>query len=131
MTFQLHTDKNPFQFHIIYVGMNPLKKDASTRTKEDIDTIRHLYVDLDYGGPAALEAIHQSDLVPQPNYVLDTSPGKHQVVGRAMYLCFTSFLHFPSCEFQWEFISLDRRISLAHGFTCSPAITRFPLLIKG
>ena len=30
----------------IYVGMNPLKHDASTRTKDDIESIRHLYVDL-------------------------------------------------------------------------------------
>ncbi len=64
----------------IYVGMNPLKQDASTRTKDDIETIRHLYLDLDYGGSSALEAIENSDLVPQPNYVLNTSPGKYQVV---------------------------------------------------
>src|SRR6202790_4778256 len=30
----------------IYVGMNPLKRDAWTRTKEDILAIRHLYIDL-------------------------------------------------------------------------------------
>ena len=64
----------------IYVGMNPLKQDASTRTKDDIETIRHLYLDLDHGGSAALEAIKNSDLVPQPNYVLNTSPEKFQVV---------------------------------------------------
>ena len=64
----------------IYVGMNPLKQDASTRTKDDIETIRHLYLDLDHGGSAALEAIENSDLVPQPNYVLNTSPDKFQVV---------------------------------------------------
>src|SRR5579864_1434026 len=64
----------------IYVGMNPLKRDASTRTKEDIETIRHLYVDLDHGGSAALQEIKNSDLVPQPNYVLNTSPEKFQVV---------------------------------------------------
>jgi hypothetical protein len=67
----------------IYVGMNPLKQDASTRTKDDIATIRHLYLDLDHGGQAALEAIKNSDLVPQPNYVLNTSPEKFQVVWKA------------------------------------------------
>ena len=60
--------------------MNPLKQDASTRTKDDIETIRHLYIDLDHGGSTALEAIKNSDLVPQPNYVLNTSPDKFQVV---------------------------------------------------
>ena len=64
----------------IYVGMNPLKQDASTRTKDDIETIRHLYIDLDHGGSTALDAIKNSDLVPQPNYVLNTSPDKFQVV---------------------------------------------------
>src|ERR1700726_2557356 len=63
--------------------MNPLKQDASTRTKDDIETIRHLYVDLDHEGSAALEGIKNSDLVPQPNYVLNTSPGKFQVVWKA------------------------------------------------
>src|ERR1700733_14927550 len=67
----------------IYVGMNPLKQDASTRTKEDIETIRHLYVDLDHDGSAALEEIRKSDMVPQPNYVLNTSPEKFQVVWKA------------------------------------------------
>jgi hypothetical protein len=66
----------------IYLGMNPLKQDASTRTKDDIETIRHLYIDLDHSGPAALEAIKNSDLVPRPNYVLNTSPDKFQVVWR-------------------------------------------------
>ena len=64
----------------IYVGMNPLRQDASTRTKDDIETIRHLYIDLDHGGSTALDAIKNSDLVPQPNYVLNTSPDKFQVV---------------------------------------------------
>ena len=42
MTFQLQIDNNPFQFHIIYIGMNALKHDAATRAKEDIGSIRHL-----------------------------------------------------------------------------------------
>jgi len=67
----------------IYVGMNPLKQDASIRTKDDIETIRHLYLDLDHGGSVGLEAIKHSDLVPQPNYVLNTSPDKFQVVWKA------------------------------------------------
>ena len=60
--------------------MNPLKQDASTRTKDDIEAIRHVYLDLDHGGEAALEAVETSSLVPKPNYVLETSPEKYQVV---------------------------------------------------
>jgi hypothetical protein len=60
--------------------MNTLKRDALSRTKEDIDKIRHVYLDIDRGGPEALEAIRNSSGVPMPNYVLETSPGKFQVV---------------------------------------------------
>src|SRR5258706_950789 len=64
----------------IYIGQNPLRKDASTRTKEDIESIRHVYLDLDHGGPESLESIENSSAVPKPNYVLTSSPGKFQVV---------------------------------------------------
>jgi len=64
----------------IYIGMNPLRQDASTRTKEDIDSIRHVYLDLDHGGPEALEFVESSSAVPKPNYILTSSPGKFQVV---------------------------------------------------
>ena len=73
------TDRNQAGFDI-YVGMNTLKDGAYSRTKCDIHEIRHVYLDLDYRGPEALKAIHNSDEVPKPNFVLDTSPGKHQVV---------------------------------------------------
>jgi hypothetical protein len=64
----------------IYMGQNPLRQDASTRTKEDIESIRHVYLDLDRGGSEALESIENSNVVPKPNYVLTSSPGKFQVV---------------------------------------------------
>jgi hypothetical protein len=64
----------------IYVGMNVLQRHASTRTKDDIEKISHVYLDLDHGGATSLEALENSDLVPRPNYVLNTSPEKFQVV---------------------------------------------------
>jgi len=63
----------------IYMGMNPLRHDASTRTKEDIESIRHVYLDLDHGGPEALKSVENSSVVPKPNYVLTSSPGKFQI----------------------------------------------------
>ena len=86
----------------IYIGMNPLKKDASTRTKEDIASIRHVYLDLDHGGPEALETIENSSVVPKPNYVLNSSPEKHQVVWKVegMHLEEAeALLHAMACEF--------------------------------
>jgi hypothetical protein len=64
----------------IYVGMNSLKPDAATRTKDEIEEIRHVYIDLDCGGAKALDAIHKSSLVPKPNVVLTSSPDKFQIL---------------------------------------------------
>lgn len=64
----------------VFVGMNPIKDGAFSRTKDSIRRIRHLYLDLDRNGDASLEAIRNSTEVPAPNFVLDTSPGKHHVV---------------------------------------------------
>ena len=64
----------------IYLGMNALQHHASTRTKDDIEKISHVYLDLDHGGIASLEALENSDLAPRPNYVLNTSPEKFQIV---------------------------------------------------
>jgi hypothetical protein len=64
----------------VFVGMNPIKDGAYSRTKANIKDIRHVYLDLDRKGDEALEAIRHSVEVPAPNFVLDTSPGKHQVV---------------------------------------------------
>src|SRR5712691_7936882 len=64
----------------VFMGMNPIKEGAFSRTKGNIKDIRHVYLDLDRKGDQALEAIRNSPEVPPPNFVLDTSPGKHQVV---------------------------------------------------
>jgi len=74
--------KNEKESFDIYIGMNTLKHEARTRTKEDIESIRHLYMDIDHDGPAALARIQQSNLVPPQNYTINTSPNKFQVVWR-------------------------------------------------
>ena len=66
----------------IYVGMNPLKPEARARTKEDILSIRHLYLDLDHDAARSLAAVEQSSLIAQPNAVIVTSPHKFQLVWR-------------------------------------------------
>jgi hypothetical protein len=66
----------------VFIGMNPIKDGAYSRTKDNIKDIRHLYLDLDRKGDKALDVIRNSPQVPAPNFVLDTSPGKHQVVWR-------------------------------------------------
>jgi len=66
----------------IFIGMNPIKDGAYSRTKSNIREIRHLYLDLDTNGHEAVESIRNSPEVPAPNFILDTSPDKHQVVWR-------------------------------------------------
>ena len=66
----------------IYLSLNTLKPHAHGRTKADIQKIRHLYLDLDQRARHKLAAIYQSAAIPLPNYVLETSPNKYQVIWR-------------------------------------------------
>ncbi|MGH8128126.1 MAG: DNA-primase RepB domain-containing protein [Gammaproteobacteria bacterium] len=64
----------------IYISMNTLKPEAKGRTKADVAEIRHLYLDLDDDGDVRFQRIFESPVLPKPNYVMDTSPGKHQII---------------------------------------------------
>jgi hypothetical protein len=66
----------------IFLGMNPLRANSFARTKESVREIRHVYLDLDEEAAASLRAIRTDGGTPVPNFVLDTSPDKHQIVWR-------------------------------------------------
>lgn len=66
----------------IYISQNALNENADGRTKADVKTIRHVYLDLDRDGNQALAKIEASSNVPKPNFVINTSPGKYQVIWR-------------------------------------------------
>jgi len=66
----------------IFLGMNPIKDHCCNRTKENIREIRHVYLDLDEDAPASLLAIRTTGDIPTPNFVLDTSAAKSQVIWR-------------------------------------------------
>jgi hypothetical protein len=66
----------------IYVAGNPLRPGSRKRTKENIASVRHLYIDIDTDGDARLATLRASDFVPSPNSILSTSPGKYQVLWR-------------------------------------------------
>jgi hypothetical protein len=72
-----HANANRYE---VYVGMNTLKPDAHTRTKEDIAAIRHIYLDFDHNGTNAVQSMIKRDDLPEPNYLVNSSPGKWQVV---------------------------------------------------
>ena len=64
----------------VYVSMNALKEGSRSRTKDDVAEIRHVYLDFDDNGTAAVQALLQRQDVPQPNYLVNSSPDKWQVV---------------------------------------------------
>src|SRR6267143_755180 len=68
------------QKHDLYLSMNTLKRGSRGRTKEDVDRIRHIFLDFDENGDRALQALLARNDLPAPNYLVSTSPDKWQVI---------------------------------------------------
>jgi hypothetical protein len=68
------------QHYEIYWLANTVKPDSLGRQKDDIAEIRRLYLDFDTNGDAALERVLSRRDLPHPNYVVNTSRGKYQVL---------------------------------------------------
>jgi len=66
----------------IYVAANPLRSGSRRRTKESIDSVRHLYIDIDLDGEERVATLRTSDAVPTPTAILSTSANKYQVLWR-------------------------------------------------
>ena len=64
----------------VYLSVNALQPEATGRTRAQVQTIRHVYLDIDQDGPAVLAKILGDRRIPQPNYVLNTSPAKFQTL---------------------------------------------------
>jgi hypothetical protein len=62
--------------------MNTLAPTARNRNKADIQDIRHIYLDFDTDGTAALARLRLRSDLPPPNYIVNTSPGKFQIAWR-------------------------------------------------
>lgn len=78
--FQAHLRAANAHGKDVYISMNTIRAEATRRTKADIDVIRHIYLDVDSGGREAAERILQDPRMPKPHHVLETSPGKHQII---------------------------------------------------
>ena len=74
--------KNDVEKFEVYLSLNALKESAEGRTKADVAVIRHLFLDFDENGTAAVEKLLKRGDLPKPNYVTSTSPGKWQVLWR-------------------------------------------------
>jgi hypothetical protein len=64
----------------IYISMNALHPNAPGRMKQDVATIRHIYLDFDVEGTATVERLLKRPDLPKPNYLINTSSDKWQVV---------------------------------------------------
>lgn len=63
----------------VFVSMNAFADDARGGTRQDVATIRHLYLDFDENGTRAVQHLQGRDDIPKPNYVVNTSPDHWQV----------------------------------------------------
>ena len=69
----------------VYASANPLKPGARGRRKQDVLEARWLYLDADRDGDATLKRIDAdatTGRIPQPTAVVNTSPGRYQVLWR-------------------------------------------------
>jgi hypothetical protein len=64
----------------VYISMNALAPNARGRTKKDVAAIRHVYLDFDENGTAAVERLLKRPDLPKPNYLVNSSPDKWQVI---------------------------------------------------
>jgi hypothetical protein len=64
----------------VYVAANPLRTGSRKRTKESIESVRHLYLGLDTDGDVRLAPLQASNSAPIPNAIVSTSPQKYQVL---------------------------------------------------
>ncbi len=71
--------KNAERFEV-YLSMNALKESAEGRTKSDVESIRHVFLDFDVDGNTAIERLMKRDDVPKPNYLTNTSPDKWHAI---------------------------------------------------
>jgi hypothetical protein len=118
----------------VFIGMNPIKDGAYTRTKDSLKEIRHVYLDLDRNGDEALKAIRNSLEVPAPNFVLNTSPRKHQVVWRIEGLTLEqaeSLLHSMASQLGGDLAATDAtRVLRLPGFANTKLPEQFVVQVR-
>lgn len=66
----------------LYLSVNALQPDQHSRRRDAVAAVRHLFLDVDTQPDRVLAAIERRDDVPSPSYVLQTSPGRAQVLWR-------------------------------------------------
>lgn len=66
----------------IYVSINAITPGHRARTRDAIGIVRHVFLDADEDGPAVLSRIAGRQDLPEPSYVVRSSPGRVHVLWR-------------------------------------------------
>lgn len=66
----------------VYCGVNAIAPWKRTRTRDSIGAIRHVFLEADRDGPAVLARIAARSDLPEPSYVLHSSPNRVHIFWR-------------------------------------------------
>jgi RepB DNA-primase from phage plasmid len=70
------------QKYNVYCGVNAIVPWKRTRTRDSIGAVRHVFLEADRDGPAVLARIAARSDLPEPSYVLHSSPNRVHVFWR-------------------------------------------------
>jgi RepB DNA-primase N-terminal domain len=66
----------------VYCGVNAIAPWRRTRTRDSLGAIRHVFLEVDHDGPVVLARIGARSDLPEPSYVLHSSPNRVHVFWR-------------------------------------------------
>jgi RepB DNA-primase from phage plasmid len=66
----------------VFVSVNAIRPQRKARTRDAIGEIRHVFLDADRDGPGVLAVISARRDLPQPSYVMHSSPNRLHVLWR-------------------------------------------------
>lgn len=67
----------------VYVAMNAFTPNVSRRREKDVARVNSVYIELDENGDAGVAKVQadaKAELIPQPHFILRSSPGKYYVI---------------------------------------------------
>jgi RepB DNA-primase N-terminal domain len=70
------------QKYNVYCGVNAIAPWKRTRTRDSVGAVRHVFLEADYDGPAVLARIGARSDLPEPSYVLHSSPNRVHIFWR-------------------------------------------------
>jgi len=75
--------KNSQGFNV-YCGLNAIRPGKRSRTRESIGAVRHVFLEADRDGPSVLAKIAARSDLPEPSYILQSSPNRVHIFWRVI-----------------------------------------------